>query len=80
VNVYGISHAQNAAKHYEENHKRSVILSPMSCSARWNNAGRGRGREGEKVLLNTYLCVENVRFCFFTKFRHGNVFRCEKVF
>jgi hypothetical protein len=51
VNVYGISHAQNAAKHYEENHKRSVILSPMSCSARWNNAGRGRGRgRGKKFF------------------------------
>jgi hypothetical protein len=37
--------------------KRSVIPSPMSCSTRWNNAGRGRGRgrEGEKILLNTYL-------------------------
>jgi len=44
--------------------KRSVIPSPMSCSARWNNAGRGReGAPPIGVLLNTYLCVENVRFC-----------------
>jgi hypothetical protein len=33
--------------------KRSVILSPMSCSARWNNAGRGR-EEGEGVPWEFY--------------------------